>query len=76
MHSMLYVLGIFTYLIGTMLLVESYKHNINIVSAGIIQILFNTIILLIFAYFYFHEPLTAVQIVGVILGVILIYLIN
>jgi drug/metabolite transporter (DMT)-like permease len=76
MHSILYVLGIITYLAGTMLLVESYKHDINIVSAGIIQILFNTIILLIFTYFYFHEPLTAVQITGVVLGVISIYLIG
>lgn len=76
MNSVIYYVGIFLYLIGTMLLVESYKHDINIVSAGIIQILFNTIILLVFTYFYFHEPLTITQISGVILGVISIYLIS
>jgi drug/metabolite transporter (DMT)-like permease len=59
-----------------MLLVESYKHDINIVSAGIIQILFNTIILVVFTYFYFHEPLTVVQIIGLVLGLISIYLIG
>jgi len=76
MNSAIYYIGIFLYLMGTMLLVESYKHNINIVSAGIIQILFNTIILLAFTYFYFHEPLTTVQIFGLVLGVVSIYLIG
>jgi len=76
MNSAIYYIGISLYLIGTMLLIESYKHDVNIVSAGIIQILFNTIILLVFTYFYFHEPLTMVQIFGVILGVVSIYLIS
>lgn len=76
MNSVIYFVGIFLYLVGSMLLVESYKHDINIVSAGIIQILFNTIILLVFTYFYFHQPLTIIQIFGVILGVISIYLIG
>ena len=76
MHSFIYVLGIALYLGGSMLLVESYKHDINIVSAGVIQILFNTIVLLAFTYLYFHEPLTITQIAGVVLGIVSIYLIS
>src|SRR5262245_38657461 len=76
MHSILYVVGIVLYLVGSMFLVESYKHDINIVAAGIIQVLFNTIILVLFTYFYFHEPLTARQIFGILLGMISIYLIR
>lgn len=76
LHSFLYIIGIVSYLIGSMLLVESYKHDVNIVLAGIMQIVFNTIVLLLFTYFYFHEPLTAKQISGIILGVISIYLIS
>ena len=52
------------------------KYDMNIVSAGIIQVLFNTIILVMVFYFYFHENLTALQVTGVILGVISIYLIK
>lgn len=74
--SVLYISGVTLYLIGSLFLVESYKHDINIVAAGIIQVLFNTIILLVFTYFYFNEPLTFQQITGVILGVIAIYLIR
>ncbi|MCF7865050.1 MAG: hypothetical protein K9M11_00905 [Candidatus Pacebacteria bacterium] len=48
----------------------------NIVAAGIIQVLFNTIILVLVTYFYFHEDLTSLQVAGVILGIISIYLIK
>ncbi len=75
-YSFLYVFGVIAYLIGSLLLVESYKHDVNIVVAGIVQILLNTIILVIFTYFYFHEPLTAKQIIGIILAVISLYLIR
>ncbi len=75
-YSFLYVFGVITYLIGSLLLVESYKYDVNIVVAGIIQILLNTIILVAFTYFYFHEPLTAKQIVGIILAVVSLYLIK
>jgi drug/metabolite transporter (DMT)-like permease len=74
--SGLYTLGIFLYLIGSMFLVQSYKYNMNIVAAGIIQVLFNTIILVVVSYFYFNETLTATQVVGVVLGIISIYLIK
>ncbi len=74
--SNLYVIGILLYLIGSMFLVQSYKYDINIVAAGIIQVLFNTIILVVVSYFYFHESLTTLQVVGVILGIISIYLIK
>ena len=60
-YSLLYVFGVITYLAGSLLLVESYKYDVNIVVAGIIQILLNTVILVVFTYFYFHEPLTHAQ---------------
>lgn len=59
-----------------MFLVQSYKYDMNIVSAGIIQVLFNTIILVIVSYFYFNESLTTLQVVGVVLGIVSIYLIR
>lgn len=74
--SSMYILGIFLYLLGSMFLVESYKYDMNIVAAGIIQVLFNTIILVLVSYFYFHENLTLLQVAGVILGIISIYLIK
>ena len=75
-YDLLYVFGIVAYLTGSLLLVESYKHDVNIVVAGIVQILLNTIILVAFTYFYFHEPLTAKQIIGIILAVVSLYLIR
>ena len=74
--SWVYIVGILLYLGGSMLLVESYKHDVNIVIAGVVQILFNTIILVAFTYFYFNEPLTTVQVIGILLGVVSIYLIR
>lgn len=74
--SHLYIVGILLYLIGSMFLVQSYKYDMNIVAAGIIQVLFNTIILVLVTYFYFHEDLTSLQVAGVILGIISIYLIK
>ncbi len=72
--SLLYIFGVLTYLIGSILLVESYKHDINIAFAGILQIMFNTIVLIIFTYLFFKEPLTAKQILGMFLGITSIYL--
>ena len=72
----LYVIGTLVYLIGTLLLVESYKYNVNIGVAGVMEVLFNTLILIIFSFFYFHEPLTARQLSGIALGLLSLYLIK
>ena len=74
-YSFMYASGVALYLAGSVMLAESYKYQINIATAGVIQILFNTIILLAFTYFYFKEPLSTGQIVGVVLGVVAIWLI-
>lgn len=74
--SLLYSVGILLYLIGSLFLVQSYKHDMNIVAAGIIQVLFNTIVLVLVSHFYFNETLTSIQVAGVILGIISIYLIK
>ena len=73
--SLLYLFGVLTYLGGSLLLVESYKHDVNIAVAGILQIMFNTIILLLFTYLFFKEPLTTRQIIGIFVGITSIYLI-
>jgi hypothetical protein len=75
-YNFLYFFGVIAYLAGSLLLVESYKYDVNIVVAGIVQILLNTIILMAFTFFYFHEPLTAKQIAGIILAVVSLYLIR
>ncbi len=75
-YSLLYLFGVIAYLIGSLLLVESYKFDVNIVVAGITQILLNTLILSIFTYFYFHEPLSVKQIIGIVLAVVSLYLIR
>lgn len=71
-YSLMYAGGVALYLAGSMMLAESYKYEINIAAAGVIQVLFNTIILLGFTYFFFKEPLSAGQIAGVALGMIAI----
>lgn len=75
-YSLLYVFGIFTYVIGSVLLVQTFKYDVNIAVASIVQVLLNIIILVLFTYFYFHEPLTAKQIAGLALGMVAIYLIK
>jgi multidrug transporter EmrE-like cation transporter len=73
-HSILYVIGVATYLAGSLLLVESYKHDVNIAIAGILQIMFNTIVLVLFTYLFFKEPLATKQIIGIFVGMVSIYL--
>jgi drug/metabolite transporter (DMT)-like permease len=73
-QSLLYIFGVLAYLAGSVLLVESYKHDVNIAIAGVLQIMLNTIILLLFTYLFFKEPLTAKQILGIFVGVFSIYL--
>lgn len=75
-YSLLYAFGVIAYLVGSLLLVESYKFDVNIAVAGLIQIMLNTLILVACTYFYFHEPLTARQIVGIVLAVVSLYLIR
>lgn len=75
-YSLIYFFGIALYVIGSMALVESYKHDVNIALAGIVQVVFNTVVLLLFTFFYFKEPITARQGVGLFLSVVSIYLIR
>ena len=75
-YSILYVFGVLVYVFGTLLLVESYKYDVNIGIAGVVQDLFNTVILIIFAYYYFHEPLTKKQLLGIALGMVALFLIG
>lgn len=63
-----YLLGIFVYLIGLLFLSYSFKFE-NIAIASALFVIFNIITLLLFSYFYFKEPLSWQQLVGVGLAI-------
>jgi multidrug transporter EmrE-like cation transporter len=63
----LYFLGIFFYLIGASFLALSYKYK-NIAVASVIFIMLNIFILSLVSWLYFKEPLSQLQIIGIILG--------
>ncbi len=75
-YSLIYFFGIFMYVIGSLVLVESYKYDVNIAIAGVVQIVINTLILVAFTFFYFKEPITAKQSLGLLLAVFSLYLIR
>jgi len=64
----LYIGGMLIYLVGLNFLAQSFKYK-NIAVASIIFVLFNIILLAIVSWFYFKEKLSALQIVGLIVGI-------
>jgi multidrug transporter EmrE-like cation transporter len=66
---MFYIFGIVLYLIGANFLALSYKYK-NIAVASVMFIMINVIILLFVSWLYFKEPLTILQTVGIVLGLI------
>lgn len=75
-YSFVYIFGILMYVVGSMALVESYKYDVNIALAGVVQVIFNTVILVAFTFFYFKEPISTKQAAGLILSVVSLYLIR
>ena len=71
----LYVIGLLIYLVGLMFLVKTYKYE-NIAVASLIFVIFNIVTLLIFSWFYFKEPLSTMQIIGLFLGIVSITLLE
>lgn len=63
-----FILGLVIYLIGLVWLAESYKYE-KIAVASIIFVVFNVIILAVVSWLYFKEPLTTVQIIGILMGI-------
>jgi multidrug transporter EmrE-like cation transporter len=71
----LFCLGIFIYLIGLGFLAYSYNYK-NIAVASAIFVILNIIALSLVSWFYFREALTPVQIIGIIVGIIAIFILE
>lgn len=70
-----FLIGIFFWIIALLLLAYSFK-SINMVSATFIEILVNIITLVIADYFFFKDPITITEIIGIIIGLIAIYILK
>jgi multidrug transporter EmrE-like cation transporter len=66
-----YLLGLAVYIVGLNFLAQSY-HFRNIAGASVVMTIINVILLLGVTYFYFKEPLSTLQLIGVALGIIAI----
>lgn len=62
-----YVIGMIFWILGLVFLAMSFKYK-NIAVASIIFVLFNIITLALFSWLYFNEKLTALQMIGILLG--------
>jgi len=69
--NLFYLSGLAVYLIGLNFLAQSY-HFRNIAGASTVMTIINVILLLAVSYFYFKEPLSTLQLIGVALGIIAI----
>lgn len=63
------IIGFIGYMIGMMFLVATFKSK-NIAVASVIFILFNIFTLALVSHFYFKEPLSSWQIVGLLVGLL------
>ena len=70
-----FFIGLIFWIIGLLILAYSSRF-INIVSASFIEILANIITLVFADYFFFKDPVTLQEIVGIITGLIAIYIIE
>jgi len=50
--------------------------GIKLINVGIVQIIFYTLIIAVTSILFFHETLTLIKVVGIVLGVVGIILIN
>lgn len=71
----LYVLGLVIYLVGLMFLVKSFKTH-NIAVASVIFVVANVVTLGIVSWTFFNEPLSVIQIIGIILAIIAIIILG
>lgn len=67
-NKLFYLIAWILYLIGVYLMIETFKSR-NIAVATALSVIFNVVTLTIFTYFYFKEPLSTGQLVGIILSV-------
>ena len=71
----LYVLGLGLYLMGLIFLVKSYHYE-NIEVASALLVIFNIIALTIIGWFFFHEKISYVELLGIAAGIISIILLE
>ena len=74
-HIWMYLIGIIIYIIGLMFLIQSFR-NTNIAVASAIFVIANIVTLTIVSWMYFHEPLSLIQIIGIILAIVAIFLLE
>lgn len=70
-----FFVGISFWILALLILAYTFK-SINMVSATFIEILVNIITLVFADYFFFKDPITLAEIVGIILGFIAIYILK
>lgn len=73
--TLLYVVGILIYLGGLMFLVQSFKTQ-NIAIASAVFVIVNIVTLSIVSWIFFKEPLSTIQIIGIILAIGAIFLLE
>lgn len=71
----LYLPVMLFYLIGMILLVDTYKHK-NIATASTILVIFNIVILFFVGIFFFAENVNVQKVVGILLCFLSIYLLE
>ena len=74
-QPILYVAGLFFYLIGLNFLAQSYRFR-NIAVASAVIVVINIVALTIISYVYFKARLTPLEIFGLVLAVIAVIIIE
>ncbi|MDE1925246.1 MAG: hypothetical protein KGH79_03650 [Patescibacteria group bacterium] len=74
-HSLLYVAGLVLYLGGLIFLIASYRYQ-NIAVASAMLVLFNIATLALVSWLYFKEPLSYLQIGGLLVAAVAIILLE
>lgn len=69
-----YLIGIFFWIFGSLFLAWTYKYE-NLAMATLFYILVNILTLALVSVFYYHEPLSIKQSIGLLLGLVSIFLI-
>jgi multidrug transporter EmrE-like cation transporter len=69
-----YFIGIFFWILGSLFLAWTYKYE-NLAIATLFYIIVNILTLALVSSFYYHEPLSIKQTIGLLLGLVSIFLI-
>ncbi len=70
-----FFLGLTLWIIALLLLAYTFRF-MNIVSATFIEILVNVITLVFADYFFFKDPITLLEIIGILMGLVSIYILE